>query len=229
MALISRNFEVASDTYRRTYPDTPFFDTWIPREMFISVHYDGDGNASFSRQDNGVYGIALGSYPIIPVQWKNFSMDSRGVKTLPSQYKIVAEWDAYFAPTIKGEPKFSSSSTDAEINSFLKAHAPDSSVFPGNSEILKWIEIHSDGALVAVAALCRWQSGRVVISSVATDASRRGEGFGKQLMKECLIEGGLLGEKYLSLGVRHSNESAIALYNKTGFTLMHNFTYCERR
>jgi ribosomal protein S18 acetylase RimI-like enzyme len=34
---------------------------------------------------------------------------------------------------------------------------------------------------------------------------------------------------YLSLGVRHENESAQRLYASLGFRLMHNFTYCERR
>jgi ribosomal protein S18 acetylase RimI-like enzyme len=111
----------------------------------------------------------------------------------------------------------------------LKTHAPDSSVFPGNDEILRWIQIHDGDELVAVAALCRWQSDRVVISSVATHSSYRGKGFGKILMKDCLIAGAELGEKYLSLGVRHENESAQRLYASMGFRLMHNFTYCERR
>jgi ribosomal protein S18 acetylase RimI-like enzyme len=48
-------------------------------------------------------------------------------------------------------------------------------------------------------------------------------------MRDCLIAGGNVGEKYLCLGVRHGNTSAQALYAATGFTLMHNFTYCERR
>jgi ribosomal protein S18 acetylase RimI-like enzyme len=69
----------------------------------------------------------------------------------------------------------------------------------------------------------------VVISSVATRSDLRGRGLGKQLMEKSLIAGHQLGEKYLSLGVRHENESAQRLYRATGFTLMHNFTYCERR
>jgi len=229
MALISRNFHAASDAYERAYPSLPFFETWIPNEKFVSAHFDGDGNISVSREDNGIYGLALGSYPIIPTDWKKFSMDSRGIKTLPPEFVAVAEWDAYFAPTIAGNRTIAPQSSNATIKAFLEEHAPDSSVFPGNKEILSWIEVHSDGNLVAIAALCRWQSGRVVISSVATDASQRGQGFGKVLMRECLIEGEKLGEKFLSLGVRHQNESAQRLYAATGFTLMHNFTYCERR
>ena len=38
-----------------------------------------------------------------------------------------------------------------------------------------------------------------------------------------------LGEDFLSLGVMHANLSAHRLYQSMGFTLMHNFTYCERR
>ena len=120
-------------------------------------------------------------------------------------------------------------SSDPDIDAFLKQHAPDSSVYPGNDEILQWVEVHDEGELVAVAALCRWESGRVVISSVATHTDRRGKGFGKQLIEKCLIAGSQIGEDFLCLGVRHRNESAQRLYASTGFTLMHNFTYCERR
>jgi ribosomal protein S18 acetylase RimI-like enzyme len=156
-------------------------------------------------------------------------MESRGIASLPADFKAVVEWDCYWAPTVEGKWENSHSSSDAVIDAFLKLHAPDSSVYPGNDEILQWVEIHDGNELVAVAALCRWQSGRVVISSVATHSDHRGKGYGKQLIEKCLIAGAKLGEKYLCLGVRHKNESAQRLYASTGFTLMHNFTYCERR
>jgi ribosomal protein S18 acetylase RimI-like enzyme len=156
-------------------------------------------------------------------------MESQGIESLPAEFKVVVRWDCYWAATVEGQLAPSLPTEDSVIEKFLKEHAPDSSVFPGNDEILQWIEIHDSGELVAVAALCRWQSGRVVISSVATHSDRRGQGFGKQLMEKSLIAGSQLGEKFLSLGVRHSNESAQRLYASTGFTLMHNFTYCERR
>ncbi|MFM1952773.1 MAG: hypothetical protein RJA33_1567, partial [Actinomycetota bacterium] len=183
--------------YEKSYQDSPFFETWVPEEKFLSAEFDSEGNFVISREDDGIYGLALGDHPVIPAEWKNFSMESRGIKQLPIEFKAVVEWDCYWAPTIEGSVDASQVSSDEEINLFLKTHAPDSSVYPGNDEILKWIQIHDENELVAVAALCRWQSGRVVISSVATHRDHRGKGFGKTLMKHCLIAGSDLGEKYL--------------------------------
>jgi ribosomal protein S18 acetylase RimI-like enzyme len=223
------NFEEAETAYVNTYPNSPFFETWIPREKFLSAEIDNDGNFVISREDDGIYGISLGTNPRIPSDWKNFSMESRGIARLPQEYKSVVEWDCYWAPTTIGELVTPALASDEEIDLFLKEHAPDSSVFPGNAEILQWVEVRDQDTLAAIAALCRWQSGRVVISSVATNTGLRGRGFGKTLMAKCLDAGRQYDEKYLSLGVRHLNESAQRLYASTGFTLMHNFTYCERR
>ncbi|CAN2180148.1 NAT_SF domain containing protein [Candidatus Nanopelagicaceae bacterium] len=223
------DFAATRAAYASIHPDSPFFDTWVPEEKFLNAEFDEEGNFVISREDDGIYGLALGENPSIPAEWKNFSIESRGIQKLPAEFQAVVEWDCYWAPTIAGSFDAGKQSTDEEINKFLKSHAPDSSVYPGNDEILQWIQLHDNGELVAVAALCRWQSGRVVISSVATHSQHRGKGFGKTLMKNCLIAGAKLGEKYLSLGVRHENESAQRLYASMGFGLMHNFTYCERR
>ncbi len=222
-------FQEVRSAYKSAYPNSPFLDTWIPGEKFLSAEIDSDGNFVISREDEGIYGIALGPSPVVPANWKNFSIESQGIASLPEKFSVVAEWDCYWAPTVSGAAITPATSSDSEITDFLKTHAPDSSVFPGNGEILQWVEIRDAEKLVAIAALCRWQSGRVVISSVATHSDFRGKGFGKTLMKNCLIAGAELGEKYLSLGVRHQNESAQRLYASLGFRLMHNFTYCERR
>jgi ribosomal protein S18 acetylase RimI-like enzyme len=223
------DFDLARAEYEKFYSNSPFFDTWVPREKFLSAEIDGEGNFTIGREDDGIYGIALGPAPFIPAAWKNFSMESRGIAALPQEFKAVVEWDCYWALTKSGAPVAAQRSTDDAIAAFLKLHAPDSSVFPGNDEILQWVEIYEGNELAAVAALCRWESGRVVISSVATRADLRGRGLGKKLIEDCMIAGAALGEKYLSLGVRHQNESAQRLYRATGFALMHNFTYCERR
>ena len=227
--MITTDFKKAEAEYSRLYPGSPFFKTWVPQSHFISADIDEKGNFTTGREDNGIYGIAIGPSPVIPSDWKNFSLDSRAVDSLPDEFKAVVEWDCYWAPTAAGEDIAPAISSDAEIDAFLKTHAPDSSVFPGNDEILQWVEIIKDGKLAAVAALCRWESGRIVISSVATHTDLRGKGFGKELMHKTLMAGDQWGEKYLSLGVRHQNESAQRLYQGMGFTLMHNFTYCERR
>lgn len=227
--MISSDFVEASQAYRAHYKDSPFFETWIPKAKFLNADFDEIGNISIAREDDGIYGVAIGTSPSLPDNWKNFSIETRALSQLPSLYKPVAEWDCYWSPTFSGDLGETVQSSDEAISAFLNEHAPDSSVFPGNSEILRWVEINHDNELAAVAALCRWESGRVVISSVATDTQLRGRGLGKQLMQKCLITAAQLGEDYVSLGVRHGNESAQRLYRATGFRLMHNFTYCERR
>ena len=226
---MSSNFEEVRSAYEVAYPNSPFFETWVLREKFVSAEFDSEGNFSIGREDDGIYGIAIGTHPKIPSDWKNFSIESRGISQIPPDFKPGVKWDCYWAPSTSGPEIAPALSSDEEIAAFLKAHAPDSSVFPGNDEILQWVEVRDQGALVAIAALCRWESGRVVISSVATDTQLRGRGFGKALMAQCLDAGSQYDEKYLSLGVRHHNESAQRLYASTGFRLMHNFTYCERR
>jgi ribosomal protein S18 acetylase RimI-like enzyme len=173
--------------------------------------------------------MAFGATPLISPQWGSFSMESKGIASLPCDVEVKDEWDCYWAPTSAAASAPEREKSDEEITAFLETHAPSSSVFPGNDEILQWIEIVDQGELVGVAALCRWQSGKVVVSSVATHSQRRGQGIGKQVMAASLTAAHELGEEILSLGVMHANESAHRLYRSMGFTLMHNFTYCERR
>jgi ribosomal protein S18 acetylase RimI-like enzyme len=227
--MITRDFDQALLAYKKLYADSPFFETWVPREKFISADFDDLGNLLISREDNGVYGIAIGASPAIPGEWKNFSMESQGIAALPQDFKAVAEWDSYWAPTVAGEYLVEEKSADSVIDEFLKAHAPQSSVFPGNEEVQEWVQIHRNGELAGVAALCKWESGKLVIASVATHSEMRGQGIGKELMRKTLIAGDHHGAEALSLGVMHSNISAQRLYASLGFTLMHHFTYCERR
>jgi ribosomal protein S18 acetylase RimI-like enzyme len=226
---VTTSHKEAALGYSKFYHYSPFFDAWIPKSHFISAEFDDEGNFTTGREDDGIYGVALGTSPAIPKEWDKFSLDSRAISSLPDEYKVVDEWDCYWAPTIKGTAIQPRVSTDQEIDAFLTLHAPKSSVFPGNKEILEWVEILDNKQLVAVAALCRWESGKVIISSVATHTDFRGRGFGKALTEKCLIAGEKLGEKYLCLGVHHTNESAQRLYQSAGFILMHNFTYCERK
>lgn len=157
------------------------------------------------------------------------SIESVAAGTIPSEFEVVDMWDCYWAPTVAGAPMEPRKCSDEEVTLFLNSHAPSSSVFPGNEEILHWIEIVEGNELLGVAALCRWQSGRVVLSSVATHLDHRGRGIGKKVMVSALAAAYELGEEFLSLGVMHENASAHRLYSSAGFTLMHNFTYCERR
>ena len=222
-------YEEVEQEYERLFPGSPFFRVWVPRERFISGHSDGAGNLSFTREDGGLFGIAIGSDPYIAPEWNRFSVETRGVNGLPELAELVDAWDCYWAPTVTGVPLNQQKFSDAVIKEFLELHAPNSSVFPGNDEILHWIEVIEDGELVGIGALCRWQSGNVVISSVGTHSDRRRQGIGRTIMERALSGGSHFGASFISLGVMHSNESAQRLYRALGFTLMHNFTYFERR
>jgi ribosomal protein S18 acetylase RimI-like enzyme len=227
--MIHKDFADALAEYQRYFPGSPFLETWIPSTKFLRAEVDGLGSISISREDDGIYGVALGPNPTIPDDWKSFSIESQSIHLVPDSFAQIDEWDCYWAPTIKGEFDQSEGVSDSEIDAFLKANAPRSSVSPGDKEIVQWIQILDKARLVAVAALCRWESGRVVISSVATDAQLRGQGLGRELMRRTLIAGNQIGEEVLCLGVGHQNERAQRLYASAGFTKMHNFTYFERR
>jgi GNAT superfamily N-acetyltransferase len=224
----TKEFDSAKSWYQELFPGSPFFDAWVPESHFISAEFDGE-NLSITRRDEKLYGMAFGPRPFISPEWNSFSMESRGISQLPDNVVQEAEWDCYWAPTAAGVLVAERAKSDEEITAFLETHAPSSSVFPGNDEILRWVEILDQDELIGVAALCRWQSGKVVVSSVASHSDRRGQGIGKQVMAASLSVAHQLGEEILSLGVMHANESAHRLYRSMGFTLMHNFTYCERR
>ena len=227
--MITTNFDEAFAEYRRAYPESPFFKTWVPVEKFLNCECDGEGNMSISREDGEIYGLALGANAVIPNAWSKFSIDSGSSRNIPGDFDVKAEWDCYWAPTIAGAEVAPSQVSDEVIAEFLKIHAPESSVFPGDSEIQMWVDVVKEGELLAIAAICRWESGELVISSVATHSDKRGQGIGKELMNKCLIAARQCGSDLVCLGVRHENESAQRLYASTGFTLMHNFSYCERR
>jgi len=222
------NFNESAAVYEALFPGSPFFTTWIPREGFISSQSEG-ANFSVTRNGDKSFGFAFGDTPIFDPKWQSCSIETRGVAHLPPHFEVIDQWDCYWAPTQEGSYSSEGEATDRDIENFLMEHAPDSSVFPGNHEILQWVQIHERGELLAVAALCRWESGKVVISSVGTHSQHRGRGLGKELMRRALISGRELGEEHLSLGVMHENESAQRLYAAAGFTLMHRFTFCERR
>ena len=121
---------------------------------------------------------------------------------------------------------------DAEIDSFLKQHAPKSSVFPGNKEIVEWVRvdrnIEGKTELGGVAAICRWESGEYVVASVATHSEMRGEGIGAEVMRQALAVAQRYSIPILCLGVMSNNHSAMALYEKSGWQELFKFTFVER-
>jgi hypothetical protein len=59
-------FQEVRSAYKSAFPESPFLETWIPEEKFLSAEIDSNGNFLISREDDGIYGIALGPSPVIP-------------------------------------------------------------------------------------------------------------------------------------------------------------------
>lgn len=57
------------------------------------------------------------------------------------------------------------------------------------------------------------------ITNVAVAAEQRNQGIGRRLLEQLLKESGKCGIRTVVLEVRASNESAICLYRKLGFTI----------
>ncbi len=116
-------------------------------------------------------------------------------------------------------------SFNSEIQRFLQLNAPESSVFPGNHEILFWVVARNfEKEIVGVAAGVQWQTGTYVVSSVATAESARRQGIGSLVTLTTAQELFALGAQTVHLGVRATNRGALAMYQAIGFDEQFDFT-----
>ena len=76
---VTTSHKEAAGHYARLFPGSPFFDAWIPQSHFINAVFDDEGNFTTGREDKGIYGVALGTSPVIPKEWDKFSLDSRAL------------------------------------------------------------------------------------------------------------------------------------------------------
>ncbi len=90
---VTTSHKEAAQEYAQLFPGSPFFDAWIPQSHFIDAEFDDAGNFTTCRQDNGIYGVALGTSPQIPKDWDRFSIESRAISSLPDEFKVVDAWD----------------------------------------------------------------------------------------------------------------------------------------
>lgn len=225
---ISR-FEDALAFVKRSQASEIFFRTWIPKSRFVELLHDENG-FSFSRADNNLYAFAFGAKPPIREEWGEFSIERGAAQISQIEAKERVDWETYFidVPQSVSVKEDAQKRSDSEIEEFLKIHAPESSVFPGNKEILDWIRIDNANELVGVAAVCRWESGEHVIASVATHNKIRGLGIGARVMNQALAVARELEISRLCLGVLSDNEPAKALYKKLGWGPLYRFTYLHR-
>lgn len=223
------DFDAAEDFLKDNLRAQVLFKTWIPREKFIELLH-GDGGISLSREDVFPIAFALGTKPPLRESWKRLNIESGS--TLINEIKATerSDWQTYFikVPTDAIASLNSKQRSDGEIEAFLKLHAPKSSVFPGNKEIVDWACVDEQEELVGVAAITRWESGEHVVVSVATHSHMRGRGIGAKVMRQVLAVAQKNSISRLCLGVNGDNAPAIALYEKLGWRPLFKFTYIER-
>ena len=228
--MFTSDFQEARELSSNFLGNTIFLDTWIPENRFIKAELLPN-SLTISRHDNGIFGVAFGSEPSIPEDWSRFSIETIGASCVPSTFRQKSAWEVFTKEIEVLESQSGKFEVlldrDEEIALFLKEHAPDSSVMPGNSEIVTWV-ITGDEQITGVAAICQWESGQYVVASVAVDKTKRNQGIGKTLMGKIDTISQGLGISRLCLGVISANQSAIHLYENSGWSRIHQFAYFER-
>lgn len=223
-SLISNHAQVLDLLQGRSkYLET--FTTYAPAHRFIAASLSPNSlSFSVKDEDGSIFAMALGENPVILEC--NRLATSRGVRVDTELFEYRADWDFYSIDTdrfLELELAVQSQNFD-EISTFLKAHAPNSSVWPGNEEVLFWGEIREQDLLVATGALVKWRTGQVMFASIATHQSHRGKGLAQKLVSQMLSSVAHFGVEHVGLGVFAENASAKRAYEKVGFDLVGEFT-----
>ena len=175
--------------------------------------------------------MGLGPHPRIPQAWTNCSVSRQSDIQWTDAVVHEGDWDFYSIETgnFFQENEIASLEDEVEIRDFLKLHAPESSVFPGDKEILFWSGIRSDNQkLVAAGVAVRWRSGRVMLASISTHTDHRGKGIAQKLVTSMLGRLNSLGIENVGLGVRAENTWARKAYESIGFSLVTRFSSFSR-
>ena len=201
------------------------FETYAPAHRFIEAVVT-ETNLSFSvkDEDGSIFAMALGENPVL-LQADRIAT-SRGIIMDKALYKHRADWDFYSIDTA-GFALFdqaTESKDDLGIKQLLETHAPNSSVWPGNEEVIFWGELREGSELVAAGTLVKWRTGEVMFASIATHADFRGRGLAQTLVKQMLSSAANKGIGHVGLGVFAGNIAAKKAYEKVGFKLIGEFS-----
>ena len=195
-------------------------------ERFIEA-FITDDSFSFTMDSGFIYGHAYGPNPHIDQRWEKCAVAFSEFGPKFGHLERANQFDTY-GITTKTIPGFEDIEvlTDEElIKNILDEHAPTSSTYPGNPEIIHWGCVRNEaGEVSALGALVKWSSGSYVISSVATVESQRGKGFATSLVKRFISKANQLGIQTISLGVSHENIPAIKAYQRAGMSEIAQFT-----
>jgi len=202
----------------------------IPEDSFIKAVRNSN-SVSLTTSDEKLFGLGLGVNPPVDPDWKRFTVERKAVTSNYEGAQSVLDLDIYSIETrlYENAPKAVEIQGDQEISDFLKVHAPNSSVWPGNPELVFWAGIRDgSGRLIAVGAVTMWETGQKVLSSVGTAEHDRGKGLATELVAAMVAKANELEFPRLGLAVRADNIAAKRAYEKVGFALCGEFTIFER-
>ena len=202
----------------------------IPEDRFIRAVRNSN-SVSLTTREEKLFGLGLGVNPPLDPKWKRFTIERKAVKSNYEGAESVLDLDIYSIETrlYENSPMAVEIQGDEEISDFLKVHAPNSSVWPGNPELVFWAGIRNDsGELIAVGAVTMWETGQKIVSSVGTAENERGKGLAPKLVGEMVAKAHELEFPRLALAVRADNIAAKRAYEKVGFALCGEFTIFER-
>lgn len=212
------NFDQLLEAAQVRDVSTELIETWIPRSKFVSAECD-ESSLSITRVSKPWYGMAFGPSPKIDSRWNEFSVTRSTPLELTEQFRSTGAWDVYGIQTQPFDVEYRILSDFQQIDGFIEKHAPTSSIRTSSDEVVAWIGI----ADVALGALCKWESGRHVLSAIVVANEKRGNGFGKSVTGALISEAHRRGIGYVALGVFAENAAAIATYKGLGFSELAQF------
>jgi ribosomal protein S18 acetylase RimI-like enzyme len=181
-------------------------------ETFV-VAYKGAHGFSFVVKDEPFYGQLYGAGPFLDPRCTEFSVEFLEEISYENFVVRGGGFEFWELDTANSYGAIELLDSDEEIVNFIEANAPDSSVRPGNDEVIFWGGLRNPrGELVACAVVVKWQSGFHVVSSVATRTDKRGQGIGTSLSIGIASHARELGIALLGLGVRRDNATAKRIY-----------------
>jgi len=205
--------------------DLETFTTYAPSHRFIEA-FVSTTSLSFAvkDEDGSIFAMALGNNPVI-LNCDRLAT-SRGLNVDAKGFEHRADWDFYSIDTdaFATLESADTGNDSEEISAFLNTHAPDSSVWPDDPEILFWGQKRIAGELVALGAIVQWRTGQVMFASIGTHLDHRSKGLAQQLVREMLARVAKLGVAHVGLGVFAGNISAKRAYEKVGFQLVNEFS-----
>ena len=111
----------------------------IPEDRFIKAVRNSN-SVSLTTMDEQLFGLGLGLNPPIDPNWKRFTVERKADTSNYADAVSLLDLDIYSIETqlYKNSPIAIEIHGDEEISDFLKLHAPNSSVWPGNPELVFW-------------------------------------------------------------------------------------------